>query len=205
MNIALSGRRCSGKSTLAGKLNALGYRTISIAAPIYRAAELSRTFIQTDDVFPNDLRGYLSTLTSEVNVPHVYAGWLELMVKHHDLLLSGRKPSVFLQDWGMMFRGYDRDVLIRAAVAACRTGDWVCDDVRMMNEVSEFRDAGWKIVRLSVPDEVRLQRVAQLYPDAAGELSHITETELDGFADWDYVVESDGEVDVAGIIAALGG
>lgn len=188
MNIALSGRVCSGKSLLSQVLQQNhGYSICTLATPIYAAADLARRFIETDSR-PKDTLDYLSTLTTPENAEIMYGRWLELVVEFQDELRSGKKPRSFLQTFGMAFRELDSEVFIRACIASAN-GASVNDDCRMENEAVAFRTAGWKLVRIELPEAVRLERVEKLGYDKS-RLDHVTETDLDGFGFWDY--EFDG-------------
>lgn len=59
---------------------------------------------------------------------------------------------------------------------------WVVDDVRHKNEVDTLRGLGFTIVRIDIPEQTRIERVKQMYPDTYQEhlnaQSHSTENEL---------------------------
>lgn len=187
MNIAISGKVGAGKSLLAQVLrDNHGYSICTLATPIYAAADLARRFIETDSR-PKDTLDYLSTLTTPENAEVMYGRWLELVVEFQDELRSGKKCRGFLQTFGMAFRELDSEVFIRACIASANGGGhFCCDDTRMPNEAQAFREAGWKLVRIVVPEDVQLARVEALGYDKS-RLGHITESALDDWSEWDYV------------------
>ena len=191
MNLALHGPICSGKSTVAHLLRDLhGYSIVTLAKPIYVAAELSREFIGGTNLFPVDLQDFISALTDADNEA-IYHDWLGLMSKHTEVLLSGKKPRAFLQDFGMMMRSYDEGVFIRRAIEDAEYDRSVCDDLRMNDEAWALRDAGWLLVKVDLPEEKRLERVERLYPEQKKLLGHQTECDLADWQSWDGVICTD--------------
>lgn len=192
-NLALSGRLCSGKSLVAKQLEAHGYHTASFAQPIYEAADLARRFILTDDLYPAEVKRYFGRMTDPHNAEGIFEWWLRLAVKHRDDLTNGGKPRAFLQEFGDRFRDLDNSVFVRSFLSRTCCGQWCCDDLRLYGEAGALSANGWKLVRLALPEEERLERVARLYPDRAG-LNHRTETDLDNWSSWDYEFDAAGDV-----------
>lgn len=186
MNLSISGRICSGKSAIAHILrDKHGYTVTTIAEPLYTLADLARAYIGLgfDGVGP--VVDYLLDLTHSDNVNAAYNAFLEQAWHHGKSLLDDEKPRGFLQDLGTALRAIDGDIFVRAAVNKAQAGKIVVDDLRMVNEATAFRQARFKLVRIDVDEAVRMQRVEELGYDK-NRLSHITETALDDWTDWDY-------------------
>lgn len=75
---------------------------------------------------------------------------------------------------------------------------WVVDDVRHKNEVDTLHGLGFTIIRIDIPEEVRIERIKQTYPNTYQEhldvQSHTTENELfdnttNTFSAVDYIVQ----------------
>lgn len=65
-------------------------------------------------------------------------------------------------EFATAMRGIDPAVWMKQLLARVDTNPaahWVCDDLRQANEMAVLRDAGWVIVRLSVPEDVRAHRL----------------------------------------------
>lgn len=186
MNLSISGRICSGKSAIARILrDKHGYTVTTIARPLYDLADLARAYIGLgfDGIGP--VVDYLLDLTHTDNVNAAYNAFLEQAWHHGKSLLDDEKPRGFLQDLGSALRAIDGDIFVRAAVNNAHAGRIVVDDLRMVNEATAFREAGFKLVRVEVDEAVRMQRVDELGYDKS-RLNHVTETALDNWTDWDY-------------------
>lgn len=108
-----------------------------------------------------------------------------------------------LQDLGQAMKGVDRNIWLRWMLKDTEDligYQLVMDDVRLQFEVDALRDAGWYIVKLVIPEDVRLQRFFALYGrlPTTSELSHETEIELE-HVDVDLVIEHDGFMSVEAI------
>lgn len=56
----------------------------------------------------------------------------------------------------------------------------VIDDVRFKHEADDLRDYGFEIIRVSVPEDIRLARIAEKYPDTdPARFTHRSETDLE--------------------------
>lgn len=199
MNIALSGRIGSGKSFIARELCHHGYSITSFAHPIYRAAQLGKRFIETDDLMSRDVRDFLATLTDPETAKAMFKKWLDLVVENEQALVAwtpfSAKPRAFLQDFGQAFVALDETVWIRRVLETTSTGGpWVVDDLRMWYEACDLLDEGWMLVKVRLIEEVRLERVKSRYPDASG-LDHVTEMDLDLWECWHYIFDGDGPKD----------
>lgn len=115
---------------------------------------------------------------------------------------SGKKPRRLLQDFGQFCRSIDPDVWVRHCFDAIRWREnmagrklnIVIDDLRQPNEHDRCRAEGFVIVRVTAPDEVRIERMWD-----AGEVfdaetfEHETESYVDSFA-VDYEIENGGSL-----------
>ena len=109
------------------------------------------------------------------------------------------KPRALYQFMNVM-RDYDPQVWIKHversveyALDRKTTQGIVITDARQANELEWARSNGFKIVRVTAPEPVRIARaqsVGDVFDYEA--LTHPTETEVDGF-DADYVLENDGD------------
>lgn len=204
MKIALHGLIGSGKSTIAKCLrDEHGFQIVTLAQPIYIATNLSREFICGTHVFPVDLQNYIADLT-DADGETIYAEWMGLMRKHCNLLMEDGKPRAFLQDWGTMIKSFDENVFIRHALERVEKDNCVCDDLRLADEACAFRADGWALVKVVLPESIRMERVNSLYPEQVSLLNHHTETELSGWDDWDGYICTGGLVeDLPGKVEAL--
>lgn len=156
-NIAFVGRMAAGKSTLANLLGLFyGYVRVSHADGIKEMAALA--YGPIDKV-------------KEYTVATRAGG--------HNIL-TGRE---ILQGIGQTVKYLDRDFWIKTTLnrAAKIDGPVVNDDTRFVFEADALRDAGWLIVGVDTPDEVRMQRYEELYGrrPTESELSHESEREID--------------------------
>lgn len=169
--MALFGRFLSGKTTLATELaDVYGYRRVSLAHNLKAI---------TQEVYGTLDKGALVEVTDRYGVP------------------SDKTIRSVLQGLGESVKVVDRDFWLRWFLKDMEnvTVPLVVDDGRLIFEADELRYRGWTIVKVEVPDEVRLARYQEVhhrYPSPA-ELTHATETQLDEIK-YDYVL--DGQLDV---------
>ena len=64
---------------------------------------------------------------------------------------------------------------------------WIVTDIRFPNEVEAIKSRGGIVIRVNRPDEVTLGGGDNLY-------EHPSETLLDGYQDFDYIIENDGDI-----------
>lgn len=111
------------------------------------------------------------------------------------------KDRQLLQRIGVGMRDIDREVWVNllrrrvdglAMFRGCFACDsFVCDDVRFLNEVEALQSWGWLVVRLECLEDIRLARVANIYPDMPeAALGHVSETELDGYRGFDFWLDT---------------
>jgi dephospho-CoA kinase len=155
-NIALIGQMGTGKSTIAAALGEFGYTRFSWAAAVRAVAKLAY---------------------GEVSKNQVY----EVMVNGRPTARTGRE---ILQRIGTdaLRDQVDEDFWIRSGLRAIEKlpAPLVNDDTRFENEAETLSRAGWVIVRVQVPDEIRHHRLTALYgKDLDKVLSHPSETTVD--------------------------
>lgn len=154
-NIALIGQFGAGKTTIAKALVAQGYNHHSWATPVKEIARWAYGPIDKEAI-------YLVTARDGMEVP-----------------ITGRQ---ILQRVGTdaLRDNLDQDFWIKVGVRHIEEGEgpWVNDDTRFPNEVAALQNMGWLIVRLLVPDEIRMQRYEALYGRRPTEieLNHPSET-----------------------------
>lgn len=131
----------------------------------------------------------------------------ETVSKTFPWLFTVEKPRALLQQYGQLMRQIDEDVWIKhversvkgAADLEMHLGNdrigIVVTDVRQQNELDWCRANGFTIIRVSAPDELRIDR-ARMAGDSFDEatLSHETELAVDGF-EVDFEIINDGNLD----------
>lgn len=110
---------------------------------------------------------------------------------HKDLFNNQGKDRETLQLVGERMRQVDPDVWVRYIYRRIPINtDVVISDVRYQNEARTLKEAGFILIRLNIEPKIQRQRVQKLYGklhDAAYE--HISETDLDDYTEWDYVLD----------------
>ncbi|MDQ0174406.1 deoxynucleotide monophosphate kinase family protein [Bacillus chungangensis] len=123
------------------------------------------------------------------------------------IMYAEQKPRRLLQEYGQLMRKYDPNVWVNSVAALIdshidimtRRGDEeinvLVTDCRQPNEYAWLREQGFSIIRVSAPEEVRLER-AKLAGDQFDEadLQHDTESHVDSF-DVDFEIINDGTLD----------
>lgn len=176
--IAICGKLRSGKSAIADHLTfEYGFTTMSFGTELKRQAD---ELFADSEVFK----------TEETRVPDIFGG---------TRVVSERKPRELYQRYGQAMRSLDPDVwvnqLARTAKALANmrsTIGLVIDDLRQPNEYEWARANGYTIIRVTAPEDVRVERATALGDDFDTEsLTHETEMHVDGF-DVDYEITNDG-------------
>ena len=175
-NIAITGRMAAGKTTISDELvNRHGYTRVAfagrlkdIAAQVYgggQPVEKGRT--------------YEVTRESDGGV----------------VLLNGRE---ILQQLGQSVKALDRDLWVRWLLAdiadeAHGEGPYVLDDLRFPYEAEALKAAGWMVVKVITPREVRHDRYERLYGSRPSESmeNHPSEVGVDDIREH-YVILGDG-------------
>ena len=204
MNIAISAKIAAGKTEIAKILrDNHNYQIVTLSTPIQVAELLARSHVQNDFSGVSPVVGYLLHLTHTDNVYAAYNAFLDAARDNEEELRSGKKPRGFRQQFGTAMRELDLNVFVRSAIDSVQKENVVCDDLRMVNEATAFRQAGFKLVRIDVDEAVRMQRVDELGYDKS-RLNHVTETALDNWTDWDYVFDGNcGKDELAWQVSAM--
>jgi hypothetical protein len=154
--VGISGKRESGKSTLGKFLEAYGYHRLSLASPL-------------KEMCMRDFR-----LTRE----QVYGKQKEVPTGFRRTDGSWYTPRDILIRVGSLYRSIDKDFWCRKLdeeIMNSMENKYVIDDIRFTNEIEYFKKLGGKFVRL--------ERSEEAIGKAA--LDDLSETELDGYQDWD--------------------
>lgn len=99
-----------------------------------------------------------------------------------------------LQKLGESVKDFDRDMWLKWMLndTEYMPGSLVMDDTRLPFEVDTLRERGWLIVKLEVPDLVRMDRYMDChgtYP-TLNEMNHVSETSIDDIQP-DFVVNGE--------------
>lgn len=150
--IGISGKICSGKTTLAEHIeSSLGFPRVSLANELKEQVESSLRFYGLD----------------------VRKG--QLLGKYKE------KVRPLLQHWGTLFRFFNGEDFWVETLFHANEKPFVVDDVRYENEVDGLRKRGFLLVHLSVYEPIRLARIQRIYPNTKEEdLRHASEMDLDG-------------------------
>jgi hypothetical protein len=223
LRIALAGKMAAGKSTAAKELERLGFGVVKLAAPIYQLAEWVNQVQYQEAVIElvreviyagfGSRSGWADGIACKA-----LAGLAKLSLAHRQELedyqdaLAGhavwdalglpkpapRKPRAWMQAVGTeVFRKLVPGCWTEFMISRCADDErpLVCDDMRFRNEGLRLGYAGWKLVRVDCPEEIRLARVGKFYGAVTPtELGHSSETELDTLGDecWSYVLDCSG-------------
>jgi dephospho-CoA kinase len=109
----------------------------------------------------------------------------KLAAEIFDVHTKDGHDRIVLQQLGQKMREIDPDVWVKLALKevafheyANGTERFVFDDLRYMNEASALKEAGFTLVRVYVPENIRLQRIKDLYPNTPEDsASHSSELE----------------------------
>lgn len=158
--IGISGKMCSGKTTLAKYISETrGYPVVSLATAL-----------------KEDVKGALKKAGLAVRKDQMFT-------KHKAQI----RPM--LQLWGELFRYFNGENWWVDRLFTDNDPPFVVDDVRYQNEVEGLRERGFLIIRLAVPRDVQLARIERLYPLARmSDLTHASETALDSYYNFDAVI-----------------
>ena len=191
VNIAISGKICSGKTTTAQLISEhWGHAPITIAEPMYDLAD----YIRANEpalVFSTIFGLSCGDYTRATKMIRLLT---ECAATFKDEIFSGEKPRGFLQALGTAFKELDEDIWIRpvgeeALVHPERS--YVCDDVRYPNEAKWLEECNFRSIRCVPPENIRMMRIEQLYPSLSEEkLSHISETALDNYPHFDLLLDT---------------
>lgn len=182
MRIAFAGQRGVGKTTLAQYLvERHGFTKLSLAAPIKRIiAEAPQDSHERHlfllrwgrELFPGSIVLQARFATEAARA----------LAADRD---PGRRAQLLGTDVG---RALDQEVWIRYLLEHLPDGHVVVDDVRFRNECEALREAGFRLVRLTAPQDVLASRLAAR-PSERRDGGHPSEHGLEGLPDdyWDAV------------------
>lgn len=159
-NVALVGKMGAGKTTLADGLIEVGYNRLSLAGPLKEISARVYGPIEKGASYETADR-----LTGE------------------PVIKSGRQ---ILQEVGQYMKYVDRDFWVKAALSTAQRhtessdAPLVCEDTRFIFEAEAFRNAGWIIVGIETPEDVRMERYERLYgrEPTPQEMNHESEIEV---------------------------
>lgn len=197
MHIAIAGKMCSGKTTLAKTIaDKYNYTLLSFAAPMKRLVKDMQLPLceRVAQLYRDGIHFWGEELGSDVS------GWIihtflepRVMFEFNGKDERGRK---ILQQLGHEARelfGEDIWLLPMKKAIEVTEGSIVIDDVRYPNELKFCEDNGFFTLRLEVPEKERLRRIREKYGEISEErLNHPTETLLDN-ASFDRVYYWSGE------------
>ena len=126
MKIAITGKMCSGKTTLSNYLCEIEpkFQVFSFGKKVKQVAS---------DLFDMDP-----------------------LVKDRSLLTS----------IGQKMREIDSDVWVNYVINQCKDIEYcLIDDLRYQNEYEALSKDNWKIIQLTISDELQEQRIKEIYPD----------------------------------------
>jgi len=199
LKIAISGKMCSGKTTLLDMIT--DYHDVevcsggadqdilqvaerfSLADPVKEVAR--RYFRMPEDYKDRSLLQKIGQQFRDIE-PMV---WINLLIDRADEYES-------IQD------------SLEAADGASMKGCAICDDVRFPNEVEALKEAGWITIRLDVDAEERKTRLQRVYGDDWENhwtnRNEVSETALDNSDfNWDFVLKNPTYSDLEQFILEL--
>lgn len=165
-NLAIIGRRGSGKTTIATELMRRGYTRHSWADPVKEIARWAYGHVDKAELY---------TVHDGISETQVTGRWILQRIGTE--ALRGQVDQDFWIKVGL--RKIENDEIVRrseADGAAIRERLWVNDDTRFPNEVEALKSRGFKIVYVSVPDDVRIERLGKEYDPVAD--THPSETSI---------------------------
>ena len=111
---------------------------------------------------------------------------------------GSEKDRGLLQQLGPKMREIDSDVWVKYVLREIDRNpdaDYVLDDLRYRNELDALKGAGFILIRIESSVEERKKRIPNTFPI---DEFHESETDLDDYTDWDYVI--DNESDLASLL-----
>lgn len=180
-SVAIFGKFCSGKTTLANVLvDEYGFTKVSMA-------ENMKNIVK--EVYGHTDKSHLVWVTRR----------------------DGTKEQItvreVLQRLGDAVKDADRDLWLKwlEQDMAFMRGPFVMDDARLIFEAEELKKSGWVLVKLSCPEKVRLERYMNVYgkPPTDAEMYHSTELDVDCI---DHDIELDATLTpeyLAAVVASL--
>ena len=101
----------------------------------------------------------------------------DLAVELFDMEGKNRSLLITIAD---KMRDIDKDIWVKYIMKQVKDKDnCIIDDLRFQNELNYLED--WKIICLTTPDNIRIDRIKKLYPDSYEDhiknMSHLSETD----------------------------
>jgi len=159
--LGISGKRGTGKSTLANSLrNRAGFEEISLAAPLKEMVrrDLGLTIDQTDGPFKEAPTQYRRTDGSFFT------------------------PRDIMIRVGTLYRSFDPQFWVKKAFSNLTDGGlYVVSDVRFANECNAIKELGGLLVRIDRSQDLNIFKAA---------LDDLSETELDAWGKWDFKLDA---------------
>lgn len=192
VNIAISGKMGSGKTTLTNRLNDIygdtNTETFKFAEAIYEEAYARG--MSRDPKLKN--RQLLIDIGEEKKKEDPDY-WTKQTMKQLDDVFKKRKFDVLKDDakFPKFEKGYDYGTR-QMGLSFKKEKLYLIDDLRFRNEFNALKKRGdWVLIRLNIPQLVQKERLMASYPDTYEtvhfpKLTHITETDLDEETDFDY-------------------
>lgn len=109
--------------------------------------------------------------------------------------ISADKPRDFLQNFGSKIRAYDAEFFTKRMIEDINIynlegiNDVIISDARMPEEIECLRENFDEVYAIYVENQFAPSKLSIV------EQSHITETALDSYADFDYTLANDGNLD----------
>ncbi len=213
--IALSGKMCSGKTTLSQYLSEnLGYSIYSIASPMKEIAGLIcgyNILCKSDkkfeysgfNVYWNKIIDLLIKLTKdEYELESALKTIRKIIEKYYKVININNKTQevrTLYQDIGNFLRDtVNKDIWINFTIKNTQQTELVIiDDLRYKNEYRVLRDNNFVIIRLNIDENIRLSRIQKLYSTInESAINHISEIDLDLYI-FDYNINCNSSIDKA--------
>tara|TARA_Y100000389_G_scaffold68447_1_gene64923 strand:- start:3118 stop:3825 length:708 start_codon:yes stop_codon:yes gene_type:complete len=165
MKIAISGKMCSGKSTLKEFIK----------------DKLLNCYnqIQNNGLIP----------LSELSFGHPIKEMYYTLFNY-----SKNKNRKAFQSIGDTFRAIDRDVFAKRVIEKCVDDKIIIlDDLRFKNEMKYLKENGFICIRIDIAEDIQRSRFYKLYPgeDYENTRGHISEVDLDNCRHFDLIVGQD--------------
>lgn len=206
--IQLSGKQCSGKTTVSKYLLQLIPNTVivSLAEPIYKISEWWEKYHKVDlskieffsavQEIKNLLNDIYETTDLSLYAENKILNNLKNLYPTKNWTFKDEIHRKMLQDIGDWLREVKRscviDNLIKRSNRLVLLGKSViCDDVRYEEEVFGLSHGGFTSIRLNVSREVQIERIKNTYGKVNYErLDHPSEVDLDNYKNFDYIVNA---------------
>lgn len=127
-------------------------------------------------------------------------------LEYYGVTGKSNEERQILQELADDLKKWDNDVftkrLLIEVTRAYATGlrrPAVVDDLRFTHEARDLKEHGFTIVRVEVPDSVRMARIQEKYPDTdPSRFEHVSETDWKNIIP-DFVISGDGDTDLVAL------